>query len=407
MHRAIVVVDIEGFGSRTLPHQLGARSGLYKALEGAFRDAGVPWARCRHEDRGDGVFVLVPPDIPKGPLVESLPEALVQTVRAHNQTCPDQQRLRLRMAVHAGEVAHDDHGVTSTAVNTTFRLVDAPPLKRALRGSPGVLALIVSRWVFDEVVRHSAVLKPATFRQVSVAVKETNDTAWVALPDHHYADNPGWDVVRRRRWPRLIASSRFSPVAWIVVGLAIGTIAVVLGMSLSPSSTSSDNHTPPASAQSGPTSTSTTTVSSSTSTTTTPASVTSTPAASRPPLVRWQGTVLLDSGMDNGTLATGWFLDSVPPSRAPLGDLGLACSLSCDPNQVVSNAIVRWDGTSPPEYQQCADLLNTHVGQRVLDVQVGSMACFGTQDHRVARLAMTGQPRSGQMRFEVTVWEHQ
>ncbi|WP_433260932.1 ATP-binding protein [Actinosynnema sp. CS-041913] len=193
VHRTIVVVDVEGFGDprRTLPHQVGTRAGLYRVVADSLRAAGVPWDGCYHEDRGDSVFVLVPPEYPKAPLVEVLPEALARALREHNDTSPAAQRTRLRVAVHAGEVAFDGHGVTSTAVTTAFRLLDAPTVKQALADSPGLVALVVSRWTFDEVVRHCAVLDPATFRPVSVQVKEVRDTAWVALPDHPYPADPG------------------------------------------------------------------------------------------------------------------------------------------------------------------------------------------------------------------------
>ncbi|TCO62225.1 hypothetical protein [Actinocrispum wychmicini] len=192
VHRTIIAVDIEGFGdpARTMPHQLATRAGLYKVVAEALDAAGVPWDRCRTEDRGDAVFILVPPDIPKSPLVAVMPEALAHAVRAHNHISDERQRVRLRMAVHAGEVAHDDHGVTSNAVITVFRLLDAPPVKQALADSSGVVALAVSRWVFDEVVRHSAGVDAATFRPILVAVKETCDTAWVALPDQPYPADP-------------------------------------------------------------------------------------------------------------------------------------------------------------------------------------------------------------------------
>ncbi|KOX34874.1 hypothetical protein ADK67_02560 [Saccharothrix sp. NRRL B-16348] len=188
LHRAIVAVDVEGFGDprRTLPHQLGTRAGLYRVVERAVRAAGVRWEDCYREDRGDSVFVLVPPQVPKGPLVEVVPGALAEALRDHNATSPPEQRARLRLVVHAGEVAFDGHGVTSTSLTTAFRLLDAPALRQALAESPGVLALMVSDWVFQEVVRHSAVLDPATFRPAAVVVKQTRDTAWIALPDHPY-----------------------------------------------------------------------------------------------------------------------------------------------------------------------------------------------------------------------------
>ena len=81
--------------------------------------------------------------------------------------------------------------VTAPAINQTFRLLEAPPLKEALKGSRGVLALITSAWFYDEVVRHSEGLDPATFRPVRVAVKETRTTGWISLPDRPFPADAG------------------------------------------------------------------------------------------------------------------------------------------------------------------------------------------------------------------------
>jgi class 3 adenylate cyclase len=112
VHRTIVVVDVEGFGDllRTNAHQVTVRDGLYRVMREAFGQAGISWDDCGHEDRGDGVFVLVPAEVPKGLLVESLPPALAAGLRAHNEAHPGPERIRLRMALHAGEVRYDDHG---------------------------------------------------------------------------------------------------------------------------------------------------------------------------------------------------------------------------------------------------------------------------------------------------------
>ena len=183
VHRAIVVVDVEGFGDqrRTNTDQVAVRHGLYRAMQDAFRSAGIPWDDCGHEDRGDGVFVLVPAEVPKALLAESLPPALVTALCAHNDGHREPERIRLRMALHAGEVHYDQHGVTAVAVNLAFRLLDARPLKTALADSPGVLAVIVSSWFFEEVVRHSRVAPG--YCPAEVAVKETTTTGWICLPD--------------------------------------------------------------------------------------------------------------------------------------------------------------------------------------------------------------------------------
>lgn len=190
VHRTILVVDVEGFGDRrrTNPHQIAVRDGLYRALHQALDNAGIVSAGIQYEDRGDGVFVLAPADVPKSLFVEALPGLLAAALREHNLTHRAEERIRLRMAVHAGEINYDDHGATAAAINLTFRLLDAQPLKAALADSPGVLALIASSWFFDEVVRHSPRVNAASYRPVRVAVKETTVVAWVCLPDHHLVD---------------------------------------------------------------------------------------------------------------------------------------------------------------------------------------------------------------------------
>ena len=188
VHRAIVLIDVEGFShhERTNAHQAQLRADLYDSIEQAFAEAGIPWCDCHHEDRGDGVLVLVPPEVVKSLLVESLPWSLIKELRRRNALRPAAARLRIRLALHAGEVVFDPHGVTGTALNTAFRLLEAPPLKQALAKSPGVLALITSPWFYEEVVRHTPASEPTSFHQVTVSVKETITLAWICLPDNPY-----------------------------------------------------------------------------------------------------------------------------------------------------------------------------------------------------------------------------
>ena len=74
---------------------MAVRDGLYRAMREAFGRAGIPWDGCGHEDRGDGVLILVPAELPKGLLVESLPLALAAELHAHNAAHPGQERIRL------------------------------------------------------------------------------------------------------------------------------------------------------------------------------------------------------------------------------------------------------------------------------------------------------------------------
>jgi hypothetical protein len=186
VHRTILVVDVEGFAGRhrTNKHQRAIRDGLYRALRTAFDEAGIQWDESANEDRGDGVLILAPPEIPKAPFTDALPSALVRALNAHNKAQLDKAaRFRIRMVLHAGEIEIDSHGATSNSLNHAFRLLEAGPLKTALSRSAGVLALITSEWFFEEVTRHSTATDPARFRQFQIEVKETVAPAWICLPD--------------------------------------------------------------------------------------------------------------------------------------------------------------------------------------------------------------------------------
>ena len=185
VHRTIVALDVQAFGAprRTNRDQVAVRDGLYRATQEAFRQAGISWAGCDHEDRGDGMLVLIGPEVPKGLLVESLPAALANALRMHNGEHLEGERIQLRMALHAGEVNYDGHGATAAAINLTFRLLESDAVKHALADSASVLAVITSSWFFEEVVRHSTA-DASAFHPAPVTVKETVTTGWIWLEDH-------------------------------------------------------------------------------------------------------------------------------------------------------------------------------------------------------------------------------
>jgi class 3 adenylate cyclase len=104
--RTILVVDVEKFSGldRTDSQRVTVHDSLYGVLQSAFRETGISWDDCRVEDRGDGVLILAPADIPKTRFSDELPGRLAAGLRAHNQEHSRPERMRLRMALNAGEV---------------------------------------------------------------------------------------------------------------------------------------------------------------------------------------------------------------------------------------------------------------------------------------------------------------
>ena len=106
---------------------------------------------------------------------------LADNLAKHNAACTAHEQIRLRMALHAGEVHQDAHGFTSTSLNLAFRLIQSPESRAALHDSHGILVLIVSNWFYCEVVRHYPTAEPECFREVFIELKETKESAWIRV----------------------------------------------------------------------------------------------------------------------------------------------------------------------------------------------------------------------------------
>jgi hypothetical protein len=156
---------------------------LYRILEKGFEASGIPWSRCFREDRGDGALVIITPGITAQPIVDPLPERLRSLIRRHNHVSRDAARIQLRTAAHLGPVDHDGHGFIGSDVDFLFRMLDARPLKNALDSTGADLALIVSEYIYGNVVcRHPSLVSPDAFRPVRFQVKHTRARAWTYLP---------------------------------------------------------------------------------------------------------------------------------------------------------------------------------------------------------------------------------
>ncbi|MFC0430325.1 hypothetical protein [Kutzneria buriramensis] len=215
VHHTIVAVDVEKYSSadRTDFDRLAVRDGMYEVVSAAFRESDIPWERCQVGDVGDSLLVLLPADVPKVLTVDRLPHRLTAMLRRHNQTHAAGAQMRLRMAVHAGEVHHDRHGTAGESVIHACRLLDAEELRAALAGAAEELALIISDGFYLGTVRHDPALSPASFRRITVSVKETEAYAWLR------AGGPAPAA------PQPAAASRPTPMALAELSLFVDILA--------------------------------------------------------------------------------------------------------------------------------------------------------------------------------------
>jgi class 3 adenylate cyclase len=91
-------------------------------------------------------------------------------------------QVRLRVAINAGEVTLDRHGIVGVAIDYSFRLAEASPLKTAFANSPDVCGLIVSDWFYADVVNHHPGGRADSYQHVECRVKQTPVSGWMRVP---------------------------------------------------------------------------------------------------------------------------------------------------------------------------------------------------------------------------------
>jgi class 3 adenylate cyclase len=189
-HRTIVALDIERSTTRPDPVKAELRIMLYELFDAALRSAGIyPEHRDRFEDRGDGLLALLHPveTVPAALLLSRVVPLLARRVDTYNAGLPPgsrrERQLRIRVVVHAGEVNYDGHGCFGAALDTAFRLLDAPAAKEVLAAAPGPLLLVVSEDSYRAVVRHGPGMNLGPCqRQISVQVGHEGRLGRVFLP---------------------------------------------------------------------------------------------------------------------------------------------------------------------------------------------------------------------------------
>ena len=180
MHHSILAVDMAGYGKLNNHGQRQARAILDKSMNAAIRTIGLSQAGLAIHHRGDGMLLVIPPTISKADLLDPLLPRLARTIHAATAGSAG-DRVRLRVAVHAGELIQDATGWFGTDLNLACRLVDAEAAYARLRAStePDVV-LIVSDVIYQGVIRHGYHgLDPADYQRVRVCAKEVDAIAWL------------------------------------------------------------------------------------------------------------------------------------------------------------------------------------------------------------------------------------
>jgi hypothetical protein len=172
---------------RTDPVKGALRRAIYHFLARALEGAEITDDHLEQiTDRGDGALILIRPhdDVPKTVLLDRLIPQLTALLAGYNaEALQPEMRIRLRAVVHAGEVHADSRGFYGEAIDVAIRLLDAPPVKKALKAAASPLVLVVSEEIHSSIVSHGYVGTAAYQPLVGVRVAARRHRGWVHIPE--------------------------------------------------------------------------------------------------------------------------------------------------------------------------------------------------------------------------------
>lgn len=183
-YRAILALDIERSAGRGDEALRKIRDVLRTALRESAERSQIDWNACLIRDSGDGIWLIPPAGVRKTQLLHPLVHELAARLHAHNRMAGPVARVRVRLALHAGDICFSPRGEPfGRPLEVTARMLDAPPVKTALAASPAPLAVVVSQHFYEETVPHGYPgIEPESFRRISFTVKEYTADAWLCLP---------------------------------------------------------------------------------------------------------------------------------------------------------------------------------------------------------------------------------
>ena len=184
------VLDVAGYGRRTVPDRDGVQQRLRRLVVAALAKCGLAlgtWA-VDHQWTGDGINGILPPDVDPPVVLSVLIRSLAAGLRADNARHAD--RIRLRMAIGVGLVERSAAGFGGPVIVDINRLVDSAPLRAALTDEPAAdLAVAISNQAYTLIVQPGYPGIPAAqFTHVNVVAKELSGIAWIWLSTRQWSE---------------------------------------------------------------------------------------------------------------------------------------------------------------------------------------------------------------------------
>jgi hypothetical protein len=178
----LVVCDVEDWSSRPAVAQQRIQVALSALMVKALHRIGIDGSAVPRGRRGDGMILVLPGTTDKARVTTTLVDAVREGLFSYAIEAGDDEQIRLRLVLHAGDVAIGDGEFAGGAVVQACRLVDSDVTRRVLSSSPGApVVLAVSDDWYLATAGEGYVPKTG-FEQVAVQEKSFRGSAWIKVP---------------------------------------------------------------------------------------------------------------------------------------------------------------------------------------------------------------------------------
>ncbi len=183
--RLCLAADVSGYSRRGNSETERIQGVLVDVLARAYRAAGLADSAVAVQAQGDGQFIVFPAGIDESAVIPRLVSEVEAALHEVNARVPDDDRLRLRLALHRGLVKPARNGWVGSSAIAVHRLLDSPPLRSALREQHAAdYVLGIPDVLFRDVIVHATEPPlPRDFVPVVVDLPEKSfvEHCWLAI----------------------------------------------------------------------------------------------------------------------------------------------------------------------------------------------------------------------------------
>lgn len=187
LRRLTVAVDAESYSSRNQEGQLKLQSDLLAILRRACENGDLNRLEWDRQQQGDGELAILPPGTVEDRTISDFVNELDKALYHHNKPLNDAYRVRLRVAVHQGNIRIGENGFAGKAAVTVCRMRDNDQVRQALADHPASnLVLVVSESIYSDVIEEGThALYRWHFDSIALdePAKGFHANAWLHVPE--------------------------------------------------------------------------------------------------------------------------------------------------------------------------------------------------------------------------------